>query len=424
MPRAPRKTPESLLPQQFSGLRASRFLICLMALMILAQPALAASKAEADAFKNRLMAALPPYLNSTHGEGKWSFAMPLSVQPAETGGGFKVTAEELAYHLPLKNGSEAKIDLGRVVFALAPSGANWNMTAQLSDSIRLIADGQVKATIASRRAQLSGLWLTEREAFQRLESIFDSLQAEMANGDRITIETLRGVFSSREAGMMSGTLDATGYKGRKAVDATLLTLTTARIEIDLRDLDRATGLWFNMRYTAPPPSEAGAVQELAPLRLSLKSNAKPFPWRNVLLDLPEFFSGGHPDPYAQVWERIKLRLSQAASLVQLSESEAKSTSLLVTGSGQAHFKTGGSSNGSFLFNLRGINDRISALSKSGQADRRKSLETFGVLALLAAVGEGVNQDGERFHRFRFDMKPDGSFLLNGHDLSSIMAKKP
>jgi hypothetical protein len=402
-----------------------RFLFCLLALLILA-PAAAwtATKADADAFRARLTAALPPFLKSTHGEGNWSFALPLSILPAETGNGFKVTVEELAYHLPLKDGSEAKIDLGRVVFALTPSGPNWNMTVQLGDSLRLIADGQVKATIKTRRAQISGLWLPDREAFQRLEHSFEGVQAEMANGDRIEIEALRGAFASREAGQMSGSIDATGYRGRKASDATLLTLTTARIEIDLRDLDRATWLGFNLRYTAPQPTEPGAVQELAPVRLALKSDAKPFPWRPVLLDLPEFFSGSHPDPYAQAWERIKLRLQQAGSQVRLTEAEAKTMSLAASGAGEARFKAASASTGSFLFDLRGINERIGSLSRSGQTDRRKSLEVFGTLALIAAVGEGMSQGNERFHRFRFDMKPDGSFLLNGHDLSAILAKKP
>ncbi|MBI4966650.1 MAG: hypothetical protein HZC25_00890 [Rhodospirillales bacterium] len=378
------------------------------------------AKSQADDLRDRLRAGLAPYLAAVPGEGRFDYAEPLRVTGPDKDGAYTLTIDELAYRAPLEGGEMATLDLGSLPVRLLPGKDTQAVSGRLAGPIRFIADGQVRATLEAKALTFQGAWSIPRQAFTRLEVSAQDVDLALANGDRIAIGQARGFFTLRgDEGPVAGTIELVDYKGRKAADQSVLILSNVRLELSLAERRTKPRLDVDLRYQAPLPADAGPAGELTPLSLRLKAQATPFPWQAALRDLPSLFADARPNPFGPAWERLKGRLHDSRTHLTLVESDARSVGLQSSGAGEARFAPTTATQGRFLFEVQGLNERIAGLSRSGQP-RKQAMQTFGLLALVSALGEGVQVGGERRHRYRIDLTPEGGFAVNGRDLSVIL----
>ncbi|MCC7166161.1 MAG: hypothetical protein IT565_01190 [Rhodospirillales bacterium] len=379
------------------------------------------AKSGADDLRDRLKQGFAPYLVPAVGEGHFDYAEPLKVSGPDRDGAYHVVIEELAYRTPMEGGEMATLDLGRLPLRILPGRETQAVSGTFAGPIRFIAGGVVKATLEGKAIGFNGAWSVPRQAFTRLEVSIQNADLMLANGDRIAIGWARGGFASRaEEAPVTGMVELTDYKGRKAADLTVFNLTSARLDFSLAERRSKPQLDLDLRYLAPQPADSGPAVELTPLSLRLKAQAAPFPWQGALRDLAALFADSRPNPFGPGWERLKERMKASRTHLKLAESDARSVGLQAGGAGEARFAPGSGAQGRFLFEIQGLNDRIAGLSRSGQP-RKQAMQTFGLLALVAGLGEGIQIGQERRHRYRIDLTPDGGFSVNGRDLSVILA---
>jgi hypothetical protein len=379
------------------------------------------AKSQADEWRDRLKVGFAPYLAAVEGEGRFDYAEPLRVSGPDKDGAYAVTIEELSYRTPMAEGEGATFDLGRLALRIVPGKESQAVSGTLAGPVRVIAGGLVRATFEAKAWTFQGNWSIARQAFTRFEVALRNVDLALANGDRIAIGEARGTFASpSEAAPVTGTIQLADYKGRKAADQSVLILANARLDFSLAERRSKPRLDLALAYQAPPPADAGPAGELAPVALRLKAQATPFPWQAALRDLAFLADDLRPNPFGPAWERLKGRLQTARTHLTLSEAEAKSIGLTASGAGEARFAPANATSGSFLFEVQGLNERIAGLSRAGQP-RKQAMQTFGLLALVSALGEGVQAGGERRHRYRIDITPGGGFAINGRDLSVILA---
>ncbi|CAA6603031.1 exported hypothetical protein [Rhodospirillaceae bacterium LM-1] len=383
----------------------------ILAFLALAFPA----KAEdAQGFKNRLGQALSAWTQDKPGEGKLSFAEPIHVLPAGSGG-FTVKVSELAWLAPTGGNNLATIDFGPSEFLLTPSQGGWTVSGHVSDMIRFVAGGQVRAAAKIGRNRIDGQWDPKREVFTKLKIDLETVGVEFASGDNITAASVKLNASSPD-GSFQGVVDLLNLHGYRAADRTVIQIDQGRLELAQKPLKETGRLNFAWRHLSPAPSTPGAPQEINPTQLSLKGIVDPFDWREALAQiLPAAADGSNPFGKA-LWSRIEPILHRHNAKLTLTDGQARSAHLTAKLVGDARFPPKAPTTGAFTAKLSGVQERLKGLSQGGSAGL---LSSMAVLGILSATGI---PDGKGQLDYKIDIAPDGQIMLNGKKAGGLLPK--
>ncbi|MBX9634520.1 MAG: hypothetical protein K2X44_06015 [Magnetospirillum sp.] len=357
-----------------------------------------------------IMTALVPV-----GEPGWQ--VPTRPRITPTGTGFSLKAEAISYLL----GHGLALDFEAVEAQLTPQpGGTFNVVAELGGYVTLRAPEGVWATAYPGRNHLTGVWDPARESFRSLDVTMGAFNVSLANGAMISLDQAVGRFTTPDE-RVDGTVTLTGvqtglvgsYQGRTADEVFL------KFRLDSPGAQPVIALDY--RHSLPGTGLTGIAGELMPLRLGLAARIDSFPWQNVLAELPpwlvEVASRTPPNPgqmWSALWTHVAKALGEGNAQMAVERVDARSAALVANGSGAVSFAAAGP-RGNLQADLRGINERIAQLSS---ADRRNNPMLFPALALMTVVGDGVNEGGRRFHRYRIELAENG-LKVNGRDAGGL-----
>lgn len=369
---------------------------------------------ETQDFKNRLSRALAAWTADRPGEGRLSYAEPLEVR-ADGNGGYVVRVSELAWLAPVAGSTLSTIDFGPTELKLSPAQGGWAVSGHVSDLVRFVANGQVRAAAKTSRNRIEGIWDESREAFSKLKVEVNGLGVEFASGDNLVASSVKLNAQSPE-GSFQGQIDLSDFQGYRAQDRTTLRIDQGRLDLAQKPLKGNGRLAFAWRHQSPAPTAPGAPQEVNPVRLSLKGEIAPFDWRNALGQLAPAAADGENPFGKSLWSRIEPSLHKNNAKLTLSDSLAQSVHLNAKLVGEGRFPPNAPTTGSFNGKLRGVQERMQGLSKGGSAGMLSSL---AVLGILAATGV---PDGKGGLDYKIDIAPDGQILLNGQKAGGLLPK--
>jgi hypothetical protein len=369
---------------------------------------------DAQSFKNRLSQALVAWTADKGGEGKLSFAEPLQVQAAPNGG-FTVKVAELAWLAPLSASNRATVDFGPSEFTITPGQGGWAISGHVSDMVRFVANGQVRAAAKISRNRIDGVWDDKRGAFSKLKVDLETVGVEFASGDNLVAASVKLTATSPDDSFQ-GFVDLANVVGYRAADRTEVRIDQGRLDLAQKPLKGNGRLNFAWRHQSPAPRVPGAPQEINPVRLNLKGTVDPFDWRSVLAEVAPAASDGSNPLGKALWTRVEPILHKNGAKLTLTEAQAQSVYLTAKIKGEARFPPDAPTTGSFDGKLSGVQERLKGLSGQGSAGL---LSSMAVLGILGATGI---PDGKGNLDYRIDIAPDGQILLNGKKAGGLLPK--
>lgn len=369
---------------------------------------------DAQDFKARLSKALSSWTADRPGEGRLSYAEPLEVK-ADGNGGYLVRVSELAWLAPVSGSSRATIDFGPSEIRMTPAQGGWVVSGQVSDLVRFVANGEVRAAAKLTRNRFEGLWDDKREAFTKLKAEINGLGIEFASGDNLVAGQIRLTAQSPEDSFQ-GQIDIADFQGYRAQDRTNLKIDQARIDLAQKPTRGNGKLNFAWRHQSPAPTAPGAPQEVNPIRLNLKGDITPFDWRHALGQLAPAAADGENPFGKSLWTRIEPSLHKINAKLTLADGRVQSVHLSAKVVGEARFPPNAPTTGSFNAKLQGVQERMQGLGKGGSAGM---LSSIAVLGVLSATGI---PDGKKGLDYKIDIAPDGQVLLNGQKAGGLLPK--
>ncbi|MBC7954043.1 MAG: hypothetical protein H7Z12_19770 [Rhodospirillaceae bacterium] len=306
------------------------------------------------------------------------------------------------------------------VQAVPQSGGTFNVVVDVAGPVTLQAAEGVWATVNPGQHSFRGVWDPAREGFQKLGVTLGMTTIALANGAMITLEQAVGTYGIADGhgdghftvtGVQTGLVGA--YQGRTADEVIL--------KFRLDNPDTQPVLALDYRHSLPATGLSGMAGEFMPLRMGLVARLDPFPWQGVLSELApwlvEVASRTPPSPgqmWSALWTHVASALGTANAQMAVERLDARSVGLAANGSGAVNFGAAGP-RGTINADLRGINERIGQITS---ADRRENPMLFPSLALMTVVGDGVNEGGKRFHRYRIELAESG-LKVNGRDAGGL-----
>jgi hypothetical protein len=387
------------------------------------RPEPAAAAAPADDLSQRLQRAAEPYVGGTDGEPGWRFASPPAASRTADGS-IVVRAEQVSYVVS----PAATIDFDAIEAKAVADGDNYVVSLTFAGEPQLRGADGVLAHASLGEYKITGRWDPRRAAFQTLDARFSGLRLALANGMTVTVERLAGQFSSAAAealdrtARMDGTLTADGLQSKSGDGRWWGTVGRAKLGLGLKDLDKAASLHIDFEHSLPAGHFLGVMGEVVPLQLALAATVQPFPWQAFLRDLPATTlavagkAGATPSQlWSLSWARLSAVLAGSGAEVAVTQLSGHTVGLEFGGQGRLSFQPGHEPQGRFNGDLKGINERIAALTP---AERKDDQMLFPSLALMTVVGNGVTKNGKRFHRYAVEFG-DGGIRVNGRDVASL-----
>lgn len=382
-----------------------------------------AQAAEGPSLSQRLQEAITPYVIQKDATSGWRFTVPPNLVRGNDGA-FSIRAEKLAYVIA----KPLTIDFPGVEAAVVPEGDGFALTLTLLGEPQLRGANGVVATFTLGQHKLAGHWDPVRESFKTLEAQFIGPRLALANGMSVGIDKLTGNFATKPGetaettGQLNGVIAAEGIKSRTGDDQAWSTVESAKLGLILKDADKASSLKIDFDHTLPPNRYRGAMAELVPTQFDLTATVTPFPWQAVLRDFPVTVAAvadrtvtAPTQLWRAAWGRLAPILATAGADVTSSRFNGMSTGLKMTGNAEVHFKEGSDPTGKAKLDVKGINDRIAALTPKHRSDDPMR---FPTLALLTVVGKTATVDGQRLHRFICDVS-GGVVNVNGRDVTTL-----
>ncbi len=364
-------------------------------------------------FKTRLQNGLMAWTKDIEGEGRLSYAEPLAVTVAS--GGFVVKVNELAWLAPVSGANRATIDFGPTELLMVPGRDGWTVSGHVSDLVRFVANGQVRAAARIGRNRIDGVWNPARGAFTKLKVAMEDVGVEFASGDNLAIASVKLDAASPE-GSFQGFVELANSHGYRASDRTEIVIDQARLDLAQKPLADNGRLTFSWRHQAPAPREPGAPQEINPVRLNLKGAIAPFDWRSVLSEIVPAASDGANPLGKALWTRVQPHLHRHNAKLTIGDGMAQSVHLTAKVKGDGVFPPQAPPTGAFTAKLSGVAERLKGLSSSGSAGL---LSSMAVLGILGATGQA---DGKGNLDYKIDIAPDGQILLNGKKAGGLLPK--
>lgn len=387
--------------------------VALAAIMIVTAPILGrTAMGEPLDLGDMLLGQASPYLAQAGGPG-WEFGGQPTV--SDNGHGYTVTAPDLSYRQ-----GDTVANFGPTQISLQPQGNAWKVQATPS---RLEVRDSAGVTFAATAGQatVEGLWLPERRSFADLVINAHRLQGRLRGGHSFVMQQLAGRFETAPAAVamdrtdaFAGNLTVTGLHGASA-DGSVSRLDQASLRVDLTDMQQSPVLTLSYGHERPAAGE-GLAREFIPVRMTLDGRVAPFPWREILPQLPELLgrlavtSAGGDVP--EMLEPLGDLLGRAGSRAQLTRLAAASPSLTASGSGDVSFDSAGNGVGNLVLEVQGLDERLKSLSA---AEQKRNPDVFPALTLMSMLGEPQGRGGERVQRYRLEFKPNGAIALNGRN---------